>query len=393
MIRLLCTVLMVLTLFGVNAQENCNCLTDFDDAIHKLKQAKSYKHQINRKNKADFQKWVSDIRAEIDTESFQAIDCIAYISKAYSFIKDEHLAVYSGDEFPFEFLNFGNKGMHSKTLVKLYQGDTIYIADLYKDEKQTWAAVRYSKIEAHKKGDVIFRYWEGATGFEAIRYYSNKTSSYIKVKDEAAFLSNQDFVEEGKYSVYNSPNYIPDSIYFKSLSNEIIYVSMPTFNGSTLIRNTYKKLYADLFETIDASSVKHIIFDVRINGGGTLENFKALIEFLKSKQDNIQLHVITSKHCGSAGDYFVMDMRSIGAKIYGQNTKGAINYWFTDRSKVKSPTPCNNFKIRLTNANVKRLSKNRVRPELEVVGLQPDYYLNNDSYWLEQVLEIIKNGN
>jgi C-terminal processing protease CtpA/Prc len=127
----------------------------------------------------------------------------------------------------------------------------------------------------------------------------------------------------------------------------------------------------------------NLIIDLRNNGGGSVKQAEKLLESLKNNENIKQIYIIINFKTASAAELMTLklkeDKRTI---IVGENSKGMIEYGYGNKS-YSSQSSCSKFKIDLsTEQTNKNLSK------YECVGIKPDYTLNNESEWMEQIIKL-----
>ena len=86
------------TIIAQSENTKCNCADELEKVSVIIKNSRSYKDQINNRNKKEFDKWFIQVKEEALVD--QDIDhyCAAYLNKLISFIQDGHNQVYKTKE-------------------------------------------------------------------------------------------------------------------------------------------------------------------------------------------------------------------------------------------------------------------------------------------------------
>lgn len=309
--------------------------------------------------------------------------------------------------------------------------------------------ITHSKTPLWVKGQVKFELKNvGNNTFDMFVYMRNHSVEYQKnVKLINGILSDSWFNVTLKNKVaYNVMS--ENKLTFKAIDSETNYLSIPTFSG-----NWFAKLDA-FYTKYDSiiQSKPYLIIDVRNNGGGSDEcvyplskylytkpfyndivdiyvtketirksvewyemNRKDTInfdhEFLKDITDEIEamkaapnktfirrsdgeetkldsilrfpskIAIIMNKNCASSCETLLFWAKESDKTILvGENSGGYVGYG--EIGEVNTPNL--NFKLGCT---MTRYTKQRA---YEVIGISPNYYLTNESDWLQQTIKILK---
>lgn len=152
-------------------------------------------------------------------------------------------------------------------------------------------------------------------------------------------------------------DFVRQTVYYEII-DDYGYITITAFNKSTVPQ--FKKAYAFLNE----KKVKGLIFDVRDNGGGTVDSVCSILDILVGECDlitiiyadgsktvaknaksdvnkcNLPMAVLTNEHTASAAELFAANLRDMAkTPLIGNNTygKGVVQrtYFLSDGSCVR----------------------------------------------------------
>lgn len=385
MIRKYLTLLFILGVNLIFSQEKtCDCIDELNDISKLIENAKSYKHQIKRKDReAAFEKWKEEIKSEILNDSLSKFFCIGYLQKYISFINDRHNEIYF---VPNKIA--ANVPTYSKvidTTSKINDSISgIYFAGndkilVKKENNSTWYGITLeSNSEAWTKGKIRLRINEMPNGnFELFEYYQNGLLFYqknIQISDgrihstfwnkENEYFFNKN--HKGNFA-YNSINPCFDYIGIKTLSrtNKLIKEA----------DNFYNKYLNNLTK-------ENLIIDLRNNGGGSMNQAKPLIKALKRNKAIQKIYVLINFKTGSSAELTALALKEDTRTILaGENSRGMLEFGYGNRA-FSTNTNCSEFKVVLsTKHNNSKFSK------YEYLGITPDLRLNNKSDWIDQLVK------
>ncbi len=391
----------------------CSCEGDLDYLLEELKNAPSYKEQIKGAKKASFYQYVEQIKGEIKKEEKIDLHCQVYLQKVIKQIRDEHLyltPVIKRVKTDEEVKNFQASSVYQMTPIyeenlqdlekKTSEYPTSDIEGIYyttnkllkiavvlNDKKEYQGIVLESKTSLWKPGQVKFIIWSKENSVIAIEYDWYHNGHYRSGKNVTYLLQSLQYVKNpDRVPVFRKRNTASFNEY-KKLDGQTAYLYIGSFKGSTKNLRELDSLYLAIQSSVQ--EVKTLIIDVRDNtGGGLRANYK-LLDILDANLGKQNLHLIVNRFTGSASEHFTLELKSRGATIYGENTRGAINYRYRNRASNKpSPvTPCYQYRIGLTVAKNPKEFKNL---ENEQNGIDPDITLSYDEDWLTQVLRKIE---
>ena len=184
--------------------------------------------------------------------------------------------------------------------------------------------------------------------------YTSAVDSMLKPVGETMTLT---LLRDGKTSdvEVTITTFAAQTVFEKMLDNDYGYIKITAFNGETPLqfRNAVNRLVS--------SGVKALIFDLRSNGGGTVDSVCEMVDFLCPKGDimtvkysdgstevigssdeneiDLPMVVLTNKATASASELFTASIKdfgkgiSIGDTTYGKGVMQST-YSFTDGSSV-----------------------------------------------------------
>jgi len=338
-------------------------------------------------------------------------------------------------------------------LENIYQTkDSVYTVSVVKSEKglRSYAGVILeSKTPLWENGQVKFELIKTSDNlYDMFLYNRDYTLRYIKrVELKSGILGNVWFNAE----LQNRNTYSTDvfsEMKFIEINDTINYIRIPSFSGQrgSALDSLYKK------HDTNIQSKPYLIIDVRNNGGGSDENARPLLKYIYTKPfhyDNVEIYVtkenirkweevyeliredtlnfpkeiafliedevermkqapentfitrtegklirldtilkypkkiaiIANRNSvSSAETLLIWSKYSDKSILVGENSGGFVGYG--EALEIKTP----NFEFSLF-CTMTRLEFNQ---QYEEVGVPPDYYLNNESDWLLQTIDILK---
>lgn len=309
-----------------------------------------------------------------------------------------------------------------------------------------------SKTPLWKKGQVKFELNPNKNGgYEVFSYQRNHSLKY-----SPNFILNEGVLGDiwFKTSLENkiSQNInVSDELSFKVLNDTTSYIRIPSFSGnlSALISEFYKKYEPEIL------TKPFLVIDVRNNGGGSDRNVYPLLKYIYTKpfkNDTVELYVtegnirdweawyaeiskdkvnysnnflklmladidsmkksplnsffprglgdnmvnigkvletpkkvaiITNKNCASSCETLLFWAKeSDKTIIVGENSGGYVGYGEVGNIN----TPCFNFSLSCTK------TRYRKQRQFELIGITPNYKLDNKSDWISQTVNLLMQG-
>lgn len=393
---------------GINAQSlTCDCKTDLDFVVEKIKKMPSYKKQIHGKKLEQFNNSYHDLTLQMN-EPILVEACYRLLLEQMLILNDAHASLKFAKSYLSEeiknnelaltnfkasdlFKNHPKTSFDTKVLkAELAQKTQNDLEGIYNYQGKEVIGVYYAENKKDLIGVVLetdLKHWE--TG--DIRFYANHSNNlkymfyFYNVDTRTPGLVESLTFENGRIWSYkkegNTNNYelaeneamVAD---FKQINENTQYLYFKTFANSKK-----KELIKFYNETADKLTAKNVIVDLRSNGGGNKKYSDPFLKLLKDKN----VYVITNCFTGSNGEQFTLKLlKNKNAKHLGQTTRGIIAYGIN--YGYDYTTPSGNFKITPTDMNFHEYAP------YEGKGISPEIPLNFYKDWIEQTLSIIATG-
>ncbi len=402
-------VLFFLISLSLNAQiPTCDCKADLDFLIEKLQKMPSYKKQIKGEALDRFNATYNRL-AEQMTKPISIEDCFILLQEQMMLINDNHAKIYFNheylalDDYDNEdkrnaFINSERFKTHPKTsrslstlIEDLQQKPQDDIEGIYNYGSQITAGIYYtspteiegviltSKAEIWKPGQVKFTAKKNAYGKFDMLSYDDKTKKLRMIKG-LTFANGRlkSFKKVGNDYNYELADKHESDWVFKQLRDDIQYVYFGDFSSfSTSNRKAFKRFYDTHKNDFNA---KHIIVDLRNNGGGNSKLSDPFIKLFKKSEANI--YIVTNSFTGSNSEQFTVKLKKINkAKHLGQTTYGVVAYGLNYGTSYT--TPSGYFDVLPTDMNFHKYYP------YEGKGVTPDITLDFDRNWIDQIIEMI----
>lgn len=390
--------------------ETCDCKADLDFLVDKMKRMPSYKKQIKGDKLIEFQNTYTELSSKMTSTPISVTDCFRMLHQQLMVVTDLHASIISNDTYlsednyydessQQEFLKSETFTKHPRTTLNLLDLENDLknkpendIEGIYNHGQQNVVGI-YKSDENTIVGVVLssdIKLWEpGQVKFIAKKNEFEKYDmfSYHNRSRKLLMLKNLTF-ENGRlwgYKKVGNDNNFDTSIKnksnwdFKQINADVQYVYFGSFGNSSKNKKAFKDFYEKHKKTFNA---KHIIVDLRSNGGG---NKKLSDPFIKLfKKSKAKIYTITNCYTGSNSEQFTAKLKQIkGTTHLGQTTYGVIAYGINYGTSYD--TPSGHFSVLPTDMNFHDYYK------YEGKGVSPDIKLDFDKDWIEQTLELIEN--
>lgn len=383
----------VLLIFGTNLifsqEQKCNCIEELKNTAGLIINSKSYKTQIKKRNKkTDLKEWENEIKQEIKNDSLIQFFCVGYLQKFISYINDRHnqiyfipndisanVPTYSKTIDTAQILNDGISGIY-------YAGSDKVLVE--KIDENTWVGITLkSNSDEWTKGKIRLRINKTSNGeFELFEFYKNGLLFYQKnIKISKGRIHSTFWNKNDNYFFIKKHN---NNFTYKPINSSFDYVGIKTLKRTTKLMKEADNFYDNNLEKL---TKKNLIVDLRNNGGGSIKQVKSLIKNLKRNDYIKNIFVIINFKTASAAELTVLELKEDERTIIvGENSKGMLEYGYGNRA-FSTTTNCSGFKVVLSTKHA-----NSEFSKYEYKGIKPDFKLNNNSNWIEQIvnLEITK---
>jgi hypothetical protein len=407
-------VLLVLILATVKSLwsqiPNCDCKSDLDFIVEKLKSTPSYKKQIKGDKLLEFENTYNTIVSKL-TDSTDINTCYKFLQQQLNVIDDFHINLYSNTTYFSsealddtekieEFLKspvFKNHPKYHMDLDSLRQslshkpaesiegiykfGSTsIEIGLIETSEDQFEGVVLHSEHPLWKPGQVLVYVSKNSFDRYNLLQYDIVTRQ-MKMNRNIRFengrlvsFKKKGFEQNFEFKLDKTSNWE-----FKQLSNKVQYIYFGSFSNATDNIKAFKAFYSKYKNRFTAPN---IIIDLRSNVGGNSKWSDPFIKLLRKSKAKI--YVITNQFTGSNGEQFTLKLKDkLNAVHLGQPTFGVIAYGINYSYTYN--TPSGKFTIMPTDMNYHKYIA------YEGHGITPDIPLNFDEDWIEQTMRIIEN--
>ena len=385
--------------------QTCDCKTDLDFVVEKIKKMPSYKKQI-RSEKEDafeitYQKNASKMQEPISVEA-----CYKMLLEQMLLVNDNHASLQMNTAILSEDV------LKNDSQLSLFKSSPVFI-----NHPKTNRNISELKTELIKKApeDLEGIYIYGSSDEKIGFYYADNNKDLIGVVLETDLKQWEigeircyaTHLNGNKYNVYeymaktrtprliksvsfengrlwsfkkdgNTYNYeFPQNntglTSFKQINDNTQYLYFKSFNRA--YKKDLMRFYKD---TKDKLTAKNIIVDLRSNTGGSSKYSDMYLKLLKDKN----VYVLTNALTGSNAEQFTLKLlKNKNARHLGQTTFGVIAYGINYGYEYN--TPSGHFKLKPTDMNYHKYV------EYESKGIIPEFPLDFKRNWIEQTIEHI----
>ncbi|WP_047418463.1 S41 family peptidase [Cellulophaga sp. Hel_I_12] len=391
-------------------KETCDCKTDLDFLIVKMKEMPSYKHQIKKQKKeAFFQEQYNAIATQMN-EPLAVYKCYLLLNEMMGTLTDIHATVLS-NTIPLSNENakdsvtvakfiasseFANHPSAINNLTELrsalerkpkdalegiyYYGDHLIVGIYAKGDEKYEGVVLASNVPIWVPGQVYLHVRKSGDNQYDVASYNLTTKKMYHIKS-IAFENGRLFnlVKDRKTKDYSLVPEENSDWEYKAINKNTAYVHFGTFDRGSANKNMADVFYED---HKDNFNVANIIVDLRNNRGGSKKLSDPFYKLFK--KSGAKIYILTNQFTGSNGEQFTVQLKKInGALHLGQTTWGIVSYGFNyGRSYT---TPSKFFDVMPTDMDFHTKFF-----KYEDVGVVPDRALEINRSWIDQTLAFIE---
>jgi hypothetical protein len=406
---------LILVLFLASIQltfsqtETCDCKTDLDFIVEKIKAMPSFKTQIKDEKATQFENTYTNLSNQMK-QPILIEDCYKMLLQQMVLVNDVHASLnytktpinkedlkdtlklndfkasnafkkHPKTEYNLNDLEAELSKKNDKEIEGVYNyGDDLKIGIYQQKESDTLVGVVLkSNLNQWDAGQIII-YATHTAGIKYNLFYytpSTRTPGFVK---SISFENGRLWIYKKVSNTNNEELPIKDQSNweFRQLTPNTQYLYFGNFSSfSKSNRKAFKDFYAKVKKELSATNV---IVDLRSNAGGNSKLSDPFLKLLKKKN----VYILTNCFTGSNGEQFTLKLKVLkNAKHLGQTTRGIIAYGMNYGYNYN--TPSGNFNITPTDMNFNKYIA------YEGKGVTPEFALDFGKDWLEQTLAIIKN--
>ena len=336
-------------------------------------------------------------------------------------IRDNHLGfykTYNEDHFKTKenldnyiasekFSNYPKSQLKIDSLVKvletkpaesvegIYHYDTLYSVALFKSgENEYTGVVTESRFKLWTPDQIaIHLYEQSPNNFKAI-YGHPILKSFFLINNEKyknGFLLNSAFptqfgsigYSKKKRNAVDHVNLPLNDIQFelKNINKDVQYLLIRTFQANKATSEKSQQFYDSIKNKLTSSN---LILDLRNNAGGAEKEARKYVQLMKQYARKGHLYILINNETLSQAEMFIIELQgNQHITLVGHTSKGMLTYGSNyGRTSI---LPSGKFKVYPTDMRGKAKHL-----EYEDVGIKPDIFLDGQSDWLQQVVEVIK---
>lgn len=394
---------------GIAQNIDCSCKKDLELLNTKIKKTPSYKN-----NKLAYNEFYSEISKKIENSS-SVYDCYVLLNKLLIGLNDNHSKIYGTNKGAIDevkndaemFNDFKNSDLFNlypkpeinldslKTVLDsrpeadiegVYRKNNKFTIGVFKNEEENdyKAIVLDSESEVWQPGEQIYTLVPYGNDY-MLNIGGNITSKRLIAYPER--IENGIFLTMGLQKDVSQTNFsvskYTDSTYVREeLSPEITYLKIGSFNSWYPTLSDAENFYQSLEGTL---TKKHLILDLRDNGGGGDRNSDILFKIIKDYLKKNKVYILTNHRTASNAEQFTLKLSQFeNCKTFGDRTNGTAAYELVDSNHE---LPCGNFVAVLTS------KKHPDYLKIESVGIEPNVKFNMESDWVNQLTTFIQKNN
>lgn len=414
--QIILIVLLVIFSFSLVAQESCDCQKEMDFLYQEMQTMASFKSQVKGEKKDSFdqvyQQLSNELKGQLSLE-----ECFWKLNKLLNQVKDENAMLFGARP------EFGVEEIQDSSFIRDYRNSTAFLnfprsnKDLEKLETQLDAqplqtlegiysigndVLKIGVYRTQQKDSLVGVVLDSKLGtWEAGQLYL-----YMKERDsEKRLYDIMTYGQVHKNLLFYSKRWVHDhsiltnmrkvnapssfaqvnqnaseAYQLKSLNEQVQYLWLNSFSrfGNAEKRDLLIK------EIESGLTAKHLIIDLRNNGGGASKISKPILKALK-KHLKAKVYVLTNYQSGSNAEQTTLRAkRMLKATHLGERTRGALAYGMN--YGIVHCSPSGLFEFMPTDMKFNHWLK------YEQVGIEPELKLAHGQDWIEQTLELIEHS-
>ncbi|TCS84646.1 peptidase S41-like protein [Anseongella ginsenosidimutans] len=410
------TLTLFLWTFGLNAQTT-TYLNDLAALKSILERTPSFKAQIKGEKLASYRDLYGSLASDTvsDPDSYQYF---YHLSQLLFPLKDNHLGFYrvhdfekfkdkeSIDKFAAtkEFLAYPQCEVNidslkaaltrkpAESIEGIYHFGKFYDVGVFRSNDREYIGVIVgTETKLWQKGQIAIHLYEyGPNLYKAIYGHPLTKDFSLRTPEKyqyGSLVNSFFYVFNGRY-VYTKQHPRVDHVNLpvnrpkfelKNINNDVQYLLIKTFQANGATRQQSREFYDSIKNALTAPK---LILDLRNNEGGAEKETKKYYQLLKKYVNKGNLYVLLNNETVSQAEIFTLRLNKLKNTITaGQPTKGMLTYG--SNYGKKETLPSGNFQIYIT--DMKGKPKHL---KYEDLGIEPEIRLNNNSNWIDQVVEL-----
>ncbi|MES2374028.1 MAG: S41 family peptidase [Bacteroidota bacterium] len=277
----------------------------------------------------------------------------------------------------------------------IYHYDKFYSVGLFKSGyKEYTGVIVASNVNMWRRGQIAIRLYENAPNLYKAMYGHPSNKYFILQTNEK--YRNQSLVNSYFYGSYSQSiytkqlkqiNYVNLSrnapkFELKNINADVQYLLIRTFQADNITMQRSHQFYDSVKNLLTAPN---LVLDLRNNEGGAGKETSNYFALLKKYTRTGNVYVLINNNTLSQAEIFILKLKDQFKNIIllGQTTKGMLAYGSNYGRRLILPS--GKFEIYPTDmgGSTKLL-------KYEDNGIPPDIFLNENSDWIEQAVELIQ---
>ncbi|WP_203295704.1 S41 family peptidase [Luteirhabdus pelagi] len=400
-----------LSIFSISFGQSttCDCKSDLDFLVEKMRDMPSYKHQIKKARKeAAFDTYYETLSAEMK-EPISVSECFLKLNKMLNILDDNHAYIidtntylskeaYKNEAQLSAYLQSNEYTNHPKTtknldslqkslankpfdsLEGIYVYDASQTVGVYKKNSDLYEAVVLTTEKPNwERGHLLMSIFATDKGRYDVMRYREIGRGLLYGKNFLHYNGRLWDLRKDTTAVdYSLAPKEHSDWEFQQLNDNTQYLYFGSFSNRTENVEAYERFYDRVKDSLTAPN---IIVDLRNNSGGNSKYSDPFVKLLRKSK--AKLYVITNSYCGSNGEQMTLNLKELNNTTHvGQVTRGTLAYGINYGRTYT--TPSGNFKVLPTDMDFHRKVF-----EYEETGIVPDITFDFSKDWVDQTLDVI----